>query len=459
MILSGRWVIPVSSPVLENGAIVVEGDHIADLGPVQTIRGKYPHHPLRDFPDSVLLPGLVNVHSHLELTVLRGYLEGMDFWSWIRTLTRVKYELLSREDLSHSALLGAVEAIHAGITTVGDPMDIGVSLEAVLMAGLRGVLYQEVFSPKPEEADWALGSLQKKLQELEARTRYWSERQRKVTLGVSPHAPYTVSGPLFQKVCAFARSNDLSVCIHLAESEPESQLLRDGTGPIQDSYRQRGIDWNPPCCTPVEYLHQLEILGPSVLLVHCIRLCPSDYTILRDHGVSVAHCPKSNWRLGHGFMNLREMRRHGILLGLGSDSVASNNAMDFFEEMRFALANPTLSERPLSDTPTPFSASDALRLATLGGAEALRLSGEIGSLDAGKQADIIAVDLSKPHLLPVFSPVDTLVYSARASDVHFVMVAGEVLLDEGRMPTVSEPPLYSQIQKIREKLLKARSLN
>jgi cytosine/adenosine deaminase-related metal-dependent hydrolase len=457
MILSGRWVVPVSSPVLEKGAIVVEGSRIVDSGPVQTIRERYLHHSLRDFPDSVLLPGLVNVHSHLELTVLRGYLEGMDFWTWIRTLTRAKYELLSREDIWHSALLGAVEAVHAGITTVGDPMDIGVCLEAVLMAGLRGVLYQEVFSPKPEEADLALESLQTKLQELEARTGHWPERQGRVRLGVSPHAPYTVSGPLFRKVCAFARSRNLRICIHLAESEAESQLLRDGTGPIQDAYRERGIVWNPPCCTPVEYLQQLGILGPSILLVHCIRLAPSDYVILKDHGVSVAHCPKSNWRLGHGFMNLKEMWRHGIPLGLGSDSMASNNAMDLFEEMRFALANPTLFDKSLSDAPGIPSAADALRLATLGSAEALRLSEEIGSLDVGKQADVIAVDLSKPHLLPVFSPVDTLVYSARASDVHFVMVAGEVLLDEGRMSTVSVPPLYSQIQKVREKLLNARS--
>jgi 5-methylthioadenosine/S-adenosylhomocysteine deaminase len=131
--------------------------------------------------------------------------------------------------------------------------------------------------------------------------------------------------------------------------------------------------------------------------------------------------------------------------------------MDLFEEMRFALANPTLFDKSLSDAPGIPSAADALRLATLGSAEALRLSEEIGSLDVGKQADVIAVDLSKPHLLPVFSPVDTLVYSARASDVHFVMVAGEVLLDEGRMSTVSVPPLYSQIQKVREKLLNARS--
>ncbi|MCI0418257.1 MAG: amidohydrolase family protein [Acidobacteria bacterium] len=470
MILSGRWVVPVSSPPLENGAIAVERGEILEAGLLETVRKRYPRHESKHFPNAALMPGLVNVHSHLELTVLRGYLEGLDFWNWIRSLTRAKYEVLNEDDILVSALLGAIEAVRAGVTTLADPMDIGASLDAVLAIGLRGILYQEVFSPKPGEAEQALHSLQAKISVLEARLGRWprearlqiqgcastenlSQRRQRVMLGVSPHALFTVSAPLFQKTAAFAADQNYPVCIHAAESQAETQLTKDGSGPMMESFRQRGIAWNPPGLSPVAYLHSLGILRQRTLLVHCIRLEPADYAILHSQGVSVAHCPKSNARLRHGFMDLRRMREHHISLGLGSDSVASNNTMDLFEEMRFAASNPSW----LSAGAEGLSAQEALRLATLGGAEALGLSQHIGSLEAGKQGDVIAVDLSMPHCLPVFSPVDALVHSARASDVQFSMVAGEVLFENGRTCGILEPALQDSVQRVRDKLLNARS--
>ena len=469
MILSGRWVVPVSSSPLDHGAIAVERDRILEVGPLETVRKNHPGHELKDFPEAVLLPGLVNVHSHLELTVLRGYLEGLDFWQWMRTLTRTKYELLNEDDLLASALLGAVEAVRAGVTTVADPMDIGASLDAVLATGLRGVLYQEVFSPKPVEAEPAVQALKDKMNLLESRLARWPEgarlpprslngaeltsRRQRVTLGVSPHAPFTVSAALFQKTAAFALAHNYPVCIHVAESEAETQLVGDGSGPMMESYRQRGIDWNPPRTSPIAYLHSLGILNRGTLLVHCIRLEPSDYEILSNQGVCVAHCPKSNARLRHGFMNLAAMHEHRIPTGLGTDSVASNNSMDLFEEMRFASANPCW----MGAGTNGLSTQEALRMATVGGAETLGLSSSVGSLEAEKQADVIAVDLSQPHHLPVFSPIDALVLSARASDVIFSMVAGEVLFEDNSQPGVLEPPLHQSIQRVREKLQKARS--
>ena len=470
MILSGRWVVPVSSPPLEQGAIVVEGSRILEVGLLETICKQYPGHLLKSFPEAALLPGLVNVHSHLELTVLRGYLEGLDFWRWIRTLTRTKYEVLNEDDILASALLGAIEAVRAGVTTVADPMDIGASLDAVLATGLRGVLYQEVFSPKPEEAEQALESLKRKMVLLESRLARWPEqarlqanaldgsgdvarRRQRVTLGVSPHALFTVSAPLFQKTVRFAQEQNYPVCIHAAESEAETQLVKDGSGPMMESYQQRGIHWNPPRTSPIAYLHSLGVLNPGTLLVHCIRLESSDYEILSQQGVCVAHCPKSNVRLRHGFMDLSAMRAHHIPTGFGSDSVASNNSIDLFEEMRFAAANPCW----MTAGTVEFSTQEALRMATLGGAEALGMSNSIGSLESQKQADIIAVDLSQPHHLPVFSPVDALVLSARASDVVFNMVAGEVLFEGDSAREILEPSLRQSIQRVQEKLQNARS--
>jgi 5-methylthioadenosine/S-adenosylhomocysteine deaminase len=470
MILSSRWVVPVSSPPLWYGAIAVERDRILEVGPLETVRKNHPGHELKDFPEAVLLPGLVNVHSHLELTMLRGYLEGLDFWQWIRTLTRTKYEVLNEEDILTSALLGAIEAVRAGVTTVADPMDLGASLEAVLATGLRGILYQEVFSPKPAEAEQAVKSLKDKMSLLESRLAGWPEgarlqartlnraeavtrRRQRVTLGVSPHALFTVSAPLFQKTIRFAQEHNYPVCIHAAESEAETQLVKDGSGPIMESYRQRGIDWNPPRTSPIAYLHSLGILNRGTLLVHGVRMEPSDYEILRDQAACVAHCPKSNARLRHGFMNLSAMRAHRIPTGLGSDSVASNNAMDLFEEMRFASANPCW----MSADTDGLTTGEALRMATLGGAEALGLSKSIGSLEPEKQADVIAVDLSQAHNLPVFSPIDALVLSARASDVVFSMVAGEVILEDNSQRRSLEPALHQSIQRVREKLQNARS--
>jgi 5-methylthioadenosine/S-adenosylhomocysteine deaminase len=278
-------------------------------------------------------------------------------------------------------------------------------------------------------------------------------RRRRVTLGVSPHALFTVSAALFQKAVRFAQEQNYPVCIHAAESEAETQLVRDGSGPIMESYRQRGISWNPPYTSPIAYLHDLGILHPGTLLVHCIHLESSDYDTLSKQGVAVGHCPKSNARLRHGWMNLKVMRDHRIPTGFGTDSVASNNSMDLFEEMRFATANPCWMN-PATDG---LSTEEALRMATLEAAQALGLSKSIGSLEPEKEADIIAVDLSRPHNLPVFSPIDALVLSARASDVVFSMVAGEVLYENVSPRKALEPLLHQSIEQVREKLHNARS--
>lgn len=481
MILLGRWIVPISAPYFENGAVVVEQDRILDLGPSASIQEKYPQHEIRNYPNAAILPGFVNVHTHLELTVLRGYLENLPFWNWIQKLTRTKYQVLTYDELVVSALLGALEAIRAGVTTVADPMDLGASLEAVLTSGLRAVLYQECFSPKEEEAGRVLEALQKKVEGLKERVDRWPEsgsslvsidkqfstglangerRKARLTLGVSPHAPYTVSPSLFQKVHAYASTEGFPVCIHAAESEVEMQLLERGLGPIMQSYRMRGVDWHPPECSPVQYLHQLGVITNSTLLVHCVHLKEDDYKIIESEKASVAHCPKSNWKLGHGYMNLKAMRQHQIRLGIGSDSVASNNNMDLFEEMRFALFNPSWLEAALAGADRKasgitFGAEDGLRMATLGGAEALGMSSQIGSIEIGKQADLIAVDLSQPHTLPVFSPVTALVLSARASDVSMTMVGGELLLEAGNMQRVNELMLCRAVEEIREKILNA----
>ncbi|HVN79240.1 MAG TPA: amidohydrolase family protein [Terriglobia bacterium] len=478
MILSARWLVPISSPVIEQGGVVIEGDRIIAFGRIDWVRGQFPGHPVRDFGEAAILPGFVNVHSHLELSILRGYLEGLSFWDWIRRLTWTKYQVLSREDIRVSALLGAIEAVLSGITTVGDPMDLGASLDAVIRTGLRAVLYQEVFSPDAEEAESVLAGCKEKLCSLRARILNWEGlstedpldhligppdivtvglRKHRVSLGLSPHAPYTVSAPLFKLVHLLAQAERLPICIHIAESEAESQLLESGSGPIMDAWQQRGIVWSAPQCTPVEYLHRLGVIGESTLLVHCIRLSDQDFGILRATGPSIAHCPKSNWKLRHGTADLKKLRQGGLRVGLGTDSVASNNNMDFFEEMRAAYFNPCWSTRPLvkehAQQTETIGAADILRMATLGGAEALGLATRIGSIETDKQADLIVIDLSQIHAQPVYSPVTTLVFSSRSSDVILVMVGGEVIMEDRCLKGLNLSILREQTESIRQKLV------
>ncbi|MFN8007953.1 MAG: amidohydrolase family protein [Terriglobia bacterium] len=479
MILSSPWVIPISGPPIADGAIAIEGEQIVAVGPKPLVYQHYPQFPPIEFPACVLMPGFVNVHSHLELSILRGYLEDLTFWKWIRELTRIKYEVLSYDDLVVSAFLGAFEAVRAGITTVADPMDVGGTLQAVLGTGIRGLVYQEVFSPKADEAEAMIHKLDNQLRLCRSRIdefpgnsayhRFFKEGlnrdeksmeagKKRLRLGVSPHAPYTVSAPLFRAAHRYAKDAGLAVCIHAGESAAEWEFLQQGTGVIADSYQARQIPWLPPHTTPLNYLHNLGVVDENTLLVHCIHLEAGDFNLLETQNAAVAHCPKSNSKLGHGYMNLREVYGRKIRLGLGTDSVASNNAMDMFEEMRFARGNPSMMEgqNGTFNLSTPLSAESLLRMATLGGAETLGMSKEIGSLEVGKAADIIAVDLSGLHVQPVFSPVDALVYSCRAPDVRMTMVAGEILFHEEERKHIYSDAFSERVETIRRKMLHAR---
>jgi 5-methylthioadenosine/S-adenosylhomocysteine deaminase len=385
------------------------------------------------------LPGLVNVHAHLELTALRGAIEDRDFFRWIRRLTRTKYELLSADDLLASARWGTLEATRAGITTVGEVCDLGVSRQALLESGLRAVLFQEVFGPDPSAVESALMELRRKLDA------HRSALGPRLVLGVSPHAPYTVSAPLFRGVTDLAMEGGYPICVHAAESSAEKDFVQTGTGPFADHLQARGIAWQPPGGSTVEYLESLGVLDARPLLVHCVTVGPGDVERMRVHGVRVAHCPKSNAKLGHGAAPLRALRAAGIPVGLGTDGVVSNNALDLFEEARACVLLDRALSRGCGPDALP-AAADVLKMLTLGGAEALGLDREIGSLDVGKRADLTAVDLSGPHVEPVHDVETALVWSASARDVTFTMVGGEVLWIEGRLTRLDTEALRSGLE-------------
>ncbi|MGH9885559.1 MAG: amidohydrolase family protein [bacterium] len=412
-----RWVVPISAPPIAHGVVAVEGDRIEYVGPLVGA----PEGEDDDLGDVILLPGLVNVHCHLELTAMRGFLEDLDFRRWILRLTSARRAVLDRDALLDSARYGLEEGVRAGITTYGDTCDSGVVMQAMREAGVRGVMYQEVFGPSPAQCAESIAGLREKV----AALRYLETPL--VRLGVSPHAPYTVSDDLFRATSALARELHLPMAIHIAESAAEHALVVEGTGALADGLRRRGIEVARRGDSPIGLLHRLDVLDRRPLLIHCVRVDDDDIATIAESRSPVAHCPVSNAKLGHGAAPLSELRAAGVLVGIGSDSVASNNRMDVLAEARFSLL---VQRGRLASSETP-DAIDVLEMATIGGAEALGLGDVIGTLDRGKQADLAAFSLARAR--PTFDPVTAAVFSITGADAVFATVAGRPLLRGGRL--------------------------
>ena len=414
-----RLVLPIAKPPLERGTVAVREGRIAYVGPTS----RAPAGIDVDLGNVALLPGLVNAHTHLELTAMRGFLEDLHFQPWILRLTRARRDVLDDSRLLDAARWGIAEGLRAGITTYGDTCSSGVVLRALREAGARGIMYQEVFGPDPAQCAAMIRELQAKVRELRAL------ETPLVKLGVSPHAPYSVSDALFAATADLARRERLPVAVHIAESADEDRYVRDGEGPFADMQRARNFAFDVRGTSPIAALEREGILARHALLIHAVRVDALDIARIAAHGCGVAHCPASNAKLGHGIAPLVELLAAGIPVGLGSDSVASNNRMDILEESRLAA----LFQRARTGDPTVISARQALELATLGGARALGLEREVGSLEEGKAADLAAFPLGDARAVPWVDPEAALVFGLAGARATFVAVQGEVLVREGRL--------------------------
>ena len=438
------WVLPIASAPIPAGAIAVDEDLIVAVDRAAVLRTRYPQAIVRDFSNSAIIPGLINAHSHLELTAMRGFLEKEegDFFAWLRKLTVARLERMTEDDLYVSAAWGACEAARAGVTCFADASDSGAtSMRALIDTGLRGIIFQESFGPDPRLVQENFEKLQQKvarLRELETPL---------VKFGVSPHAPYTVCGPQLEMISRFAMDEELPLMMHAAETDMEVEFLRDGCGPFGDGLKSRGIEFQAPNTTPIQHLERHGVLATKPLLAHCIKVDDSDMDLIAETQSSIAHCPKSNAKLGHGVAPFANFLKKGIAVGFGSDSMASNNNCDLLEETRFAGMMARTKDQSF------LSASRLLETATAGSARAVGLQGQIGELKEGLQADFAVVSLNGPHQQPIYDVSDSLIFASSARDVTATVVAGREVYSGGRINTLDEERLRARVNEIAAKLM------
>jgi 5-methylthioadenosine/S-adenosylhomocysteine deaminase len=409
--LSARWVLPIEGPALEHGALLIGADgRIAAVGPERAVP-RPADAVAEDFGDALLLPGLINTHTHLELTGLGDGPPEPAFGTWIRRVREIK-AARAHEAFLAAARRGLADCWAAGVTTVADTGDSGAVIQALAEAGGSGIAYQEVFGPHPDQRDASLHGLQEAVEGL---GRFAGGRVR---IGVSPHAPYTVSGTLYAATAAWAREAGLPMAVHLAESPAESALLASGTGAFADAWHNRGIPMPAPLGrSPVAWLDEHGVLSERTLCIHVVQAGPADVQRLVRANASVAHCPLSNRAHGHGDAPLATLLAAGLRVGLGTDSIMSVGTLDLLAEARAARALAGLD------------AARALTLCTRDAACALGLEREVGVLAPGRWGDCVVIraagapdagrtDMSAEDRVLASGPRDVLATFVGGRDVH-----------------------------------------
>jgi cytosine/adenosine deaminase-related metal-dependent hydrolase len=437
-----EWVLPVSSSPLRRGALLVDGDgRIAAVGPELAIEPP-DGCEIVELGNAMLLPGLVNAHAHPELAMFRGALEDLAFRDWILRLVGGKRRVLDHADFRAAALWTCVESVRGGVTTLAATEASGAAAEAMAEVGMRGTAYLEIFGPDPSQVTASIEGFRTSLQELR------HTESDLVRIGISPHAPYTVSDELYRAAAALARAEELPMAVHIAESVAERRLVQHGDGDFAPGLNARGIATPPRASSPVALLHRLGVLEERPLLIHCLDLDPDDFGRITDTGSGVAHCPVANARLGHGLAPVYRLREMGVAVGIGTDSVGANNRLDLLEEARIA----SLLQRVSLHSHDALPADELLRLCTLEGARALGLDSRVGTLEPGKDADLCAVSLEGQHVRPVHDPLAALFHAARATDVVLTVVRGRVIYRAGDPAAPSVARAFARVEEAAQRL-------
>lgn len=432
-LIAPRWVVPVEpdGAVLERTSVAVRDGRIEAVLPSDQATMRFPDYREIRLERHALIPGLVNAHTHAAMSLMRGMADDLPLMRWLKEhIWPAEAKLVSHEFVRDGTLLACEEMLRGGVTCFNDMYFFPeAALEAALEAGMRAALgaivieFPSVYASDPDDY------LRKGLA---LRDRYGEHEL--LSFCIAPHAPYTVSDDSFTKVARLAAELDVPVHLHVHETEDE----------VARSVAEHGV-------RPLERLRRLELLGPNLIAVHAVHLLEAEIALLGRHGCSVAHCPSSNLKLASGIAPVAALLAAGVNVALGTDGAASNNRLDMFQEMRQAALLGKAAARDAAAVP----ARAALRAATMGGALALGLNKTIGSIAAGKSADLVAVRLDGPELSPCYEPVSHLVYAAGREHVTHVWVAGRALVVDGALENPVFGALYSRIEMWQNSLTSA----
>ena len=410
----------------ENGAVAVVESRIADVGPVDAMR-KWTATRRIDACGGIIMPGLVNSHTHAAMTCFRGLADDLPLMDWLQDYIFPAEAKLDEQKVYCGALLACSEMIRSGTTTFCDMYLFEDAVaRAASTAGLRAVVGEVLYDfPSPN-----YGDLEQGFDYTEQLIETWRDDPL-ITVAVEPHSPYLCAIDLLQRAAGIANQNQIPLVIHVSETRSEVEQM------IQRYHR-----------TPVGHLAAHGILSPNLLACHCVVLSDDDLQLLKDHDVKVAHNPESNMKLASGIAPVPEMLDRGICVGLGTDGCASNNNLDLFLEMSTAAKLHKVNTL----NPTVLDAATVLRMATIDGARALGLDRQIGSLEKGKSADIIVIDTRAPHLTPMYNPSSHLVYAASGGDVAWSIVNGRVVMEDRRLCSLDVTKAMADVEQIADEI-------
>jgi 5-methylthioadenosine/S-adenosylhomocysteine deaminase len=408
--------------IIENGGVAVSGDAIAAVGPMDDVKG-IPAKETIDAKGGIVMPGLVNTHTHAAMTLFRGLADDLPLMDWLNDHIFPAEALLDAEKVYAGTLLGCAEMLLSGTTCFCDMYLFEDAVaRAAAAAGMRAVVGEVLYDfPSPN-----YGPIEKGFAYTRDLIDAWRDDPL-VTIAVEPHSPYLCAPELLIEAADIAREHRIPLVIHLSETQNEVNDVRARFG-----------------ATPVRHLANLEVLGANLLACHCVVLSDEDKDLLSRHDVKVSHNPESNMKLASGVSPVAELVGRGICTGLGTDGCSSNNNLDLFAEMDTTAK----LHKASSLDPTVMDAATVLRMATIDGARALGLDALIGSLEVGKKADIIVIDTDKPHLTPMYHPASHLVYAVGGSDVSATIVNGRALMKDRQLLHMEQEKVMADARRI-----------
>jgi len=415
---------PNTEPI-KNGAVAVTDGRIAAVGPAEELLELSPSGAVLNAGNSIILPGLVNTHSHLAMTLLRGIADDIPLKEWLEQhIWPVESEYMNRETVRLGTELATAELLLAGVTTTADMYFFGDEVSAVLAeAGMRGVVAESLIDISTPRCATPEEMLEKQRELLEAYSNH-----PLITPSVAAHSPYSVSAANLVKEAELAEEYEVSMQIHLSETTWEVEKLLG----------EKGV-------SPVAYLADLGFLSERTVAAHCVHVSSEDIELLAEFEVGVSHNPVSNLKLASGVSPVPAMVAQGVKVSLGTDGAASNNTLDLLRDMQLAA----LLHKGITGDPTVLPARTMLEMVTINGARVLGLE-NIGTLAEGREADLICVAVDGPHTAPMYDPFSHLVFAARSSDVRHVMIRGQVVVRNHELQTMDRERIEAQVREFSE---------